>query len=108
MRGFVHAVRAERNMKIHLALGSMVIAGGCFFQISKVEWMLVIMVIAMVIMAEIINTALEELVDIVSPQFSDKAASAKNLGAAAVLVAACASVVVGILIFGPKIIEELK
>ncbi|MBU0502523.1 MAG: diacylglycerol kinase family protein [bacterium] len=101
--GMEHALRSERNLSIHFLLGAIVLAVGGWLEVSFYELSLLVIVISMVIVAETFNTAIEELVNILSPGQREEAALAKNVAAAAVLLAALGAMVVGGLIFLPKI-----
>jgi len=106
--GVVYALASQRNMKIHLLASLMVIAAGLFFGLNRIEWTLIILTITVVWATEILNTSLEELVDIISPQYDIRAGRVKNLSAGAVLVAALGAVLVGIMVFGPRILNWLE
>ena len=105
--GILYALRTQRNMKIHLLASILVVAAGMFFRLDKLEWIAIILTVSAVWAAEIVNTSLEEIVDLVSPEYDIRAGNAKNLGAGAVLVTAIASLAVGITVFGPRIIHLL-
>lgn len=94
---------SEMNAKIHLLFTSLVIIGGLFFSVSATEWCLLILSIAMVLCAEGMNTAIEYLTDLVSPNFNDLAGKTKDVAAGAVLIAAIGAATVGCIIFIPKI-----
>ncbi len=98
-RGIASAIRDQQNLKIHIAVAVAVIAGGCYFAITNVEWCGVLVTIALVIGLEMINSALENLVDLVSPDFHPLAGKAKDIAAGAVLVASVTAVIVGVLVF---------
>lgn len=106
-RGLVYALSSQRNMKIHLIATLLVIVAGLFFGLSRVEWSLIALTITAVWAAEILNSSVEEIVDLVSPQFNVRAGQAKNLGAGAVLVTALGAIFVGIAVFGPRIVQWL-
>ncbi len=113
MRRFVHAfrgigmaVRSEVNLWFHIAAGGFVFAAAFFLQLPRVEWCLLALCVGFVIAAELLNTAIEKVVDLVSPDFHELARRAKDIAAGAVLVAAISSVVVGLLIFGPPLTER--
>ena len=101
--GIWSAFLSERNMKIHVLAVILVTFFGFYFQISTVEWMVCIILFGIVISAEIMNTAVETVVDIAMPEKNDKAKLAKDLSAGAVLVLAIISVIIAVLIFLPKI-----
>ena len=97
------AFKTERNMKIHVTAVVLVTIAGLFFKISKIEWMICIILFGMVISLELANTAIETTVDIAMPEKNEKAKLAKDIAAGAVLVCAFISVIIGGMIFVPKI-----
>lgn len=114
IRSFRHAFaglrvlfREEHNAQVHLVITVVVIVAGVFFQVSMLEWIVVILTIGFVFVTEILNTAIEDTADFISPQRDNRIKRIKDLGAAAVLTAAITAVVVGILIFLPKLWELL-
>ncbi|MGE5543742.1 MAG: diacylglycerol kinase family protein [Bacillota bacterium] len=104
IRGVVYALASQRNMKIHLVATLLVLGAGLFFELNMVEWSLIILTITAVWATEILNSSLEELVDMISPQYDERAGRVKNLSAGAVLVTALGALLIGIMIFGPRII----
>lgn len=102
-QGLGHVLRAEHNFVVHLAAAIAVIALGAILQISKAEWLVIILCIGLVLITEILNTAIEWLVDMVSPQRNEKAGKIKDIAAASVLMAALVALVVGIVVFVPYI-----
>ena len=96
----------EHNSWIHLMAAITAITLGIVLKINDYQWCLIIIVIGLVIMAEIINTAIEKLVDMVSPQYSEMAKKVKDMSAAAVLVAAITALCVGVFIFVPKLFNN--
>ncbi|MCE5236634.1 MAG: diacylglycerol kinase family protein [Clostridiaceae bacterium] len=103
LSGLCSSVKRERSMKIHLAVAALVIAGGAFFRISAIEWLACLAFFALVLGAELMNTALEAAVDLASPEKNDQAKLAKDTAAAAVLVCAALAAVAGCVIFLPKL-----
>ncbi|MDO5401487.1 MAG: diacylglycerol kinase family protein [Eubacteriales bacterium] len=97
------AVRRERNMKIHLVFTAAVTAAGLLFGISKTEWLVCLIFFALVLGAELMNTAVESAVDLISPEKHPLAKLAKDAAAGAVLVCAFFAAVAGCLIFVPHI-----
>jgi diacylglycerol kinase (ATP) len=95
----------ERNARIHLFVACCVIIAGSCFHLSGMEWALVAIVIGGVFAAEIINTSIETLADVVSPSYHKQIKAVKDLAAGAVLVMAIVAIVIGLLIFLPKIIH---
>ena len=106
--GLISSLKTEQNMRIHILAVILVIIAGFVLKISLIEWCICITLCGMVIFAELINTAIETTVDIAMPEINEKAKLAKDISAAAVLVLAISSAIVGCIIFVPKIIEILK
>ncbi len=105
IEGFISSFKTERNMKFHIFIMVLVILAGIILKITKAEWIVCIFCIAMVISAELFNTSIETVVDLVMPYKNEKAKIAKDVAAAAVLVLAIASAIIGLMIFIPKIIN---
>jgi len=99
-RGLVSAVRFERNVRIHLGAALCVVLAGLGLGLVAWEWVAVFLCCAMVLGAEMMNTALETVVDLVSPEFNELAGRAKDVAAAAVWLTALFSALVGVLVFG--------
>ena len=106
-QGIWSSFKSERNMKIHVFIMILVVLLGIFLHISVTEWMICIILFALVIGAELFNTAIEAVVDMISLEKSSQAKLAKDVSAGAVLVFAIASIIVGLIIFVPKIIDIL-
>lgn len=106
-RGIAVAVKEQRNLKVHLLALVGVILVGLFFSINTTEWGLIFLTFGLVIVAEMINTAIEYLVDFVSPEHHELAGKVKDVAAGAVLISAIIAVAVGISIFGNKILNLL-
>lgn len=105
--GIYYAFKTQLNFRIHIFF--LLFAGlmGWYFKISADEWLWVIVVSGMVLGAELFNTGMEVLVDLVSPEIHPKAKIIKDVSAAAVLVAAIAALIVGLIIFIPKILTHV-
>jgi len=101
--GAEHAWRTQRNLWAHFIIGLMVLVAAIYLGVSLIEMSLLVLVIFSVIAVEMINTAVEEMVNILSPGYRKEAALAKNVAAAAVLVMSVGSVMIGCFIFIPKI-----
>lgn len=108
---FIHAfnglrilLREEHNSWIHIAAALVAVVLGFVFKISMYEWIAIVFSIGLVIALEIVNSAFESLSDFVSPERHDSIKKVKDLAAAAVLVSAMAALVIGLIIFIPKII----
>jgi len=102
IRGIRYVFGTEANMKIHIAISILVIICGIVFAISLTEWIFCLLCIGMVVAAEMLNTAIENVVDLASPDQHPLAGKAKDIAAGAVLICAIISVVIGLLIFIPK------
>jgi len=104
-KGITHALREEQNMRVHFLAVAVVVVLAIFFQVSAIEAIVLVVVAALVIMAELINTALERVVDVIKPRMHPYAKSIKDMQAAMVLMASLAALVVGLIIFLPKVLE---
>lgn len=105
--GIRTAVRDERNMRIHLVFSVIVIACSFLFSLSSLEWVFVILAIGGVISLELINTAIERVVDLITQEYHPLAKQAKDLAAAAVFVYALVAVIIGFIIFVPHVLQFL-
>lgn len=104
IQGIIDLFRFENNARIHLLAAAAVLVAGFYFQLSITEWVLVVTQIALVWAAEAFNTALEKLADAVSSDYHPLIKAVKDLAAGAVLIVAISAVVVGFLIFLPKVL----
>jgi diacylglycerol kinase len=104
--GLVEALRTDRNLRIHAAATVLVALAGLWFRLRPAEWSVLALTIGLVWVSELLNTAIEAVVDLASPEHHDLARRAKDIASAAVLVAAVAAVVVGLAIFGPRLIRS--
>lgn len=104
-QGIITSFKTERNMKIHVFIMVLVILFGFIVNLNPVEWMIIITMIVIVISAELFNTSIETVVDMISPEKNEKAKVAKDVAAGAVLVLAIGSVIIGLIIFLPKMIK---
>jgi len=102
--GMAYFFANDRNGKIHLTITVAVIVASLALQVSAIEWMMVLLCVAMVIGLEMLNSALEKLCDLVEPNYHPTIKVIKDVSAAAVVLAAIISVVIGAIIFLPKII----
>lgn len=103
-KGFFTSFKTERNMKIHVFIMIIVIMMGYFLKISTIEWLICIILFGVVISAELFNTAIENLVDMVTSYRNEKARIVKDVSAGAVLVLAICAFIIGLIIFLPKIV----
>ena len=100
VRGVLFCVRQERNFRIHLIAAFAVLFGSIFLDLNLIEFYILLLVITLVLVAEMVNTALERLVDVVAPEYSRRVREIKNIAAACVLVTAVVSLFIGYLILG--------
>ena len=103
--GILYTLKYERNMVIHFLVMILVIIAGIVFKITFVEWGVCFVLFALVLSLELMNTALENVVDLVTEEKKAKAKVAKDAAAGAVLVAAIFAVIIGISIFLPRLLE---
>lgn len=104
IQGFRTAIATERNIKVMLAVGACAIVAGLALQLDLLSWAVVLLCCGVVIMAELMNTAVETVVDLVSPEFHPLAGRAKDIAAAAVWVLSVIVAIVGVLVFANAII----
>ena len=104
-KGLWYIISTQTNMQIHLFATVLVTFAGFYFKITVYEWLALILIIALVLVSEIVNTAIEEIVNFISPEFNKQAGLIKDLGAAFVLIAAIFAVIIGAIIFIPHFIE---
>lgn len=100
-KGIRSCIGKEQNLSFHLLATPTVVAAGFLAGITRTEWMLVILCIGLVIAAELFNSAIEQLVNLVSPQRHPLAGQVKDIAAGAVLVCAATAAIVGLIIFVP-------
>lgn len=100
--GIFTGIRKERNMKIHCTVTLLVVIAGFFFHISAVEWCICLTLFGLVMALELVNTAVEAVVDLVTEERKPLAKIAKDTAAGAVLIAAIMAAIAGLIIFLPK------
>ena len=105
--GWGYVLKTQRNAWIHSMIATLVILMGLWLGLTPQDWAILVITIAMVFTAEFINTAIEAVVDMASPTHHPLAKVGKDVGAAAVLVAALAAILVGLLILGPPLWAKL-
>ncbi len=106
--GIKKAVKEETNLKIQLVFAILAIILSIVLKISKIEFMIIIITIFLVIFGELVNTAIEQTVDLVTEDYNEKVKKIKDISAGASLIFAINSIIVGIIIFGEKIINLIK
>ena len=107
-RGIWRCLRTQRNLRLQVAIGLGAIVLGVTLRLGAVEWALVGLAIALVLACEMFNSTLEAIMDLVSPGYHELAGAAKDAGAGATLIAAAASVLVGLLVFGPRLLALVR
>jgi diacylglycerol kinase len=105
IKGLKYAYRNEQNLAFDIGMSILVVIAGFLFKVSISEWALLALTIGIVLSLELINTAIEAVVDLVTEDYHPLAKVAKDTSAAAVFICAIASVIVGLIIFLPKIIN---
>lgn len=105
--GWWYVIRTQRNAWIHASITTLVLILGLWLRLPARDWAVLILVIAMVWSAEFFNTSIEAVVDLASPVHHPLAKVGKDVGAAAVLIAAGAAVLVGLLILGPPLWQQI-
>ena len=108
IEGFVSSFKTERNMKIHIAVAALVVIAGWILGLSITEWCICLGLFGLVMALELVNTAVEAVVDLVTEERHPLAKIAKDTAAGAVLIAAIMAAIVGLLIFVPKGLLFLK
>ena len=107
IEGIWTSFKTERNMKIHIFIMILVIIAGIILKINKSEWIICIILFAIVIGSDLFNTSIETIVDMVMPEKNEKAKIAKDVSAGAVLVVAIGAAIIGLVIFVPRILNIL-
>ena len=107
-RGWWYVLRSQRNVWLHVVISVIVIGVSTWVGLKPLEWAVIVLTMAIVFAAEFLNTAIEAVVDLASPHKHPLAKVGKDVGAGAVLIAALAAVVVGILILGPPVWVRLR
>lgn len=106
--GIFAGIRGERNMKIHCFAAVCVVVAGVLFHISVTEWCICLVLFGLILSLELVNTAIEAVVDLVTEDKKPLTKLAKDTAAGAVLIAAVMAAMAGLLIFVPKLISFLK
>lgn len=105
--GLAYLFRTQRNARVHAALGAAACMLAFYVGITRAEWAVLVFTIALVLILEGLNTAIEAAIDLASPTIHPLAKAAKDLAAGMVLIGAIASVAVGLLILGPPLWRKL-
>jgi diacylglycerol kinase (ATP) len=107
-RGWGYVLRTQRNAWVHAIVSTLVVVLGLWLRLPARDWAVILLAIGMVWSAEILNTAIEAVVDLASPVQHPLAKVGKDVGAAAVLIAAGVSLLIGLLILGPPLAARLS
>jgi diacylglycerol kinase len=105
--GVTDFFQTEHNALIHLVVAIIAVGFGIWLSISGLEWIIIVFLIGVVFMAELFNTAIERLGDSITKDYSDMIKKAKDLSAAAVFIAAMTAVLIGLIIFIPRLIQKM-
>ncbi|WP_010582490.1 diacylglycerol kinase family protein [Schlesneria paludicola] len=108
INGLAFTVRTQRNAKIHVVFGSLVLIMAVWLQLDLQQISILILTIGGVIAGETINTTVEAVVDLLSPEFHERAKIAKDVSAGAVLILSLAAILVGLLTMGPPLWERVS
>lgn len=106
--GLFHALRHNQNLRTNFFIGFLVVIASIFFRVNPFEMGILGVMIILVIASEMINTAMEEVVDLIAQDHRKQAKIAKDVAAGMVLVSALGSIIVGALIFGPYILRLFR
>ncbi len=103
IKGLVKTFQEEQNLRIQTVIAIIVVILGFCFGISEIEWIILILIIGLVILMELANSAVERITDVLKPRINDYVKEIKDIMAAAVMLASIISVVIGLIIFIPYI-----
>jgi diacylglycerol kinase (ATP) len=104
--GIIHVLRTQRNMRIHFAIASVVLIAGVWTGVDRVELIALLLAISFVLIAEMINSALEAAIDVATTSFDPLAKLAKDIAAGAVLIATVNAVAIGYLVFSEQLVDR--
>ena len=107
-KGIDDVIKHEPNMKIHVVIAILVVIMAFILKVSIIEWIILVLLIGAVLAAETINTTIENLVDMYTKEYDEKAKIVKDTAAGTVLILAITSAIIGLIIFIPKIIYLLE
>ena len=105
LKGILILITTEDSIKAQFIIGLFVIVAGVFFHISAIEWMIQLGIIGLVLVAEALNTAVEKVADFIHPEYHNKIGVIKDVAAGAAGLAAIISIIIGCVIYIPKIID---
>jgi diacylglycerol kinase len=107
LEGICCVVSEERNVRIHLVITAVVIALGMWLNLTTIEWALIVVAIALVLVGEMLNTVVERVIDLITPKEHPLAKCSKDVAAGAILVASIAAAIIGLLILGPPLWRQI-
>lgn len=107
-KGIDDVISNEPNMKIHVSVAILVVIMAFLLKISMIEWIILVLLIGLVLAAEVINTTIENLVDMYTKEYNEKAKVVKDTAAGTVLILAITAAIIGLMILVPKIILVLE
>lgn len=102
--GLVYVCRTQPNMRVHFIVATLVIIAGWYFSLARLEWLILLFTISLVMVAEMVNTAIESMTDLITTEHRQQAKVAKDVSAGMVLLTAMLSVIVGVYIFAPYLL----
>ncbi|MGC8825951.1 MAG: diacylglycerol kinase family protein [Anaerolineae bacterium] len=105
--GIWYVLRTQRSFRIHLLITAGVVVAGVWLGLNALEWAVIALTIALVLMAEMFNTVVETAIDMVTPRYHPLAKIAKDAAAGAVLLCAVIAVIVGLLVLGPHLVQRV-
>jgi undecaprenol kinase len=106
--GLWHALKTQRNLRIHVTIAVLVVVLGLVLELSSGQWAIIALTMGFVFVSELFNTVVEATIDLVTEEYHPLAKQAKDVAAGAVLISAIVAVAVGILVFGPPLLALLE
>ena len=106
--GLKYAYKNEQSMTVHIVVTILVMMFGFIFEISSYEWIIVVLCIGIMMCVELVNTSIEAVVDLVTKKYDEKAKITKDVAAAVSVMFSITSIIVGLIIFAPKIINFIR
>ncbi len=106
--GVIYTFRTQPNFQVHTFFATLAVAAGFFFRITSAEWAVIVFIIGLVLVAEMINTSIEAVVDLHTEKFHELARISKDVSAGMVLITATMAVITGFLIFLPRLVTLFR
>jgi len=104
-KGAYHLIKNEASIKVQFIIAIIMTIAGFYFELSTTEWIIQVLVIALIITIEAVNSAIEEIADFIHPEFNQKIGLIKDISAGAVFIFAIAAIIIGFIIYLPKLIN---